>query len=225
MSTSARRVFLVACCAALGLAQWGCASAPDDGPVRGKDEILSLLASKDGRRIVIAGEKYHYVLVGDPAVASLLRWENRVKITPALTAEFKVAPDQSVEGQYVLMAYDADLTPEDRRFLVATGFAKTEVKYGDRTGTALRYFGSIKGARYLAGPIRKTDAVDFSRTHYLHYVELRTISGDAAAKPAATPLAYGPDGTLLAGGVPVFRVEGGTDISCRASVMGFCLYR
>lgn len=222
--TAARRGFLAFSCAALGLMQWGCASAPEGEPVHGEDPMVSFLASKDGRKLVIAGEKYHYVFDGDPSVASMLRWEGRSKISPALVGEFKVARNQSFEGQYVLMAFDTDLTPEDRIFLVQIGFAKTEVKYSDRTGPALRYFGSVRGTRYEAGLLRKDEAVDFSRTHYLKYVEQETASAPAA-KPQPTPLARAADGSLVLGGAPLLTVQGGTDFSCRARALDICFFK
>ena len=225
LPTPVRRTLLALSCSALGLMQWGCAStAPDGEPVHDKDRLQSFLAAKDGRKVVFAGENYHYVFSGDPSVAALLRWEGRTKVTPALTGELKVARNQSFEGQYVLMAFDADLTPEDRTFLLQTGFAKADVKYGDRTGPALRYFGTVYGTRYAASPLKAADRLDFSRSHAIKYVEQETMSA-AATRPAPTPLVRTGDGALLLDGVPVFLVRGGTDSSCRARVMGFCFYK
>jgi hypothetical protein len=224
LSTSARRILLALSCATLGLMQWGCASTPEGEPVHGKDRIRSFLAAKDGRKVVIAGENYHYVFDGDPSVAALLRWEGRTKVTPALTGEFKVARNQSFEGQYVLMAFDADLTPEDRAFLIQTGFAKTDVKYGDRTGAALRYFGTVYGTRYQAVALKPAEMVDFSRSNYVNYVEQETATG-VFTKAAPTPLARAADDGLLLSGVPVFIVQGGTDFSCRARFMDICFYK
>lgn len=220
----ARRIFLALACAALGLLQAGCASPPEGDPVHGKDRLVSFVAAKDGRKVAIVGENYHYVFDGDPSVAALLRWDGRTKVRPALIGEFRVARNQSFEGQYVLLAFDADLTPEDRSFLIQTGFAKTDVKYGERTGAALRYFGTVYGKRYEAAPLKSADKVDFSRRQYLSYVEQETLSG-AFSKAAPTPLVYADDGSMLLAGVPVRVVQGGTDLGCRARAMGFCLYR
>lgn len=219
-----RRIFLALACAALGLLQLGCASTPEGEPVHGKDRILSFLAAKDGRKVAIAGEKYHYVFDGDPSVAALLRWSGRTKVTPALIGEFKVARNQSFEGQYVLVAFDVDLTPDDRAFLVQTGFAKAEQKYGDRTGPVLRYFGTVYGKRYAAAPLKPADTVDFSRRYDLGYVEQETLSAPFS-KAAPTPLAYADDGSALLDGVPVRVVQGGTDASCRARYMDICFFR
>ena len=224
LSTPARRLFLALACATLGLLQAGCASTPEGDPVHGKDRVLSFVAAKDGRKVAIAGDKYHYVFDGDPSVAALLRWEGRTKVTPALIGELKVARNQSFEGQYVLMAFDADLTPEDRNFLVQTGFAKAEVKYGDRTGPVLRYFGTVYGKRYAAVALKSADTLDFSRANYVAYVEQETATG-AAAQPARAPLIYNDDGKPLLAGVPVFLVQGGTDYRCRARFMGICFYK
>ncbi|RQO47474.1 hypothetical protein DBV14_21095 [Variovorax sp. KBW07] len=224
LSTTARRLLLALSCATLGLIQLGCASTPEGEPVHGKDRVLSFVAAKDGRKVAIAGENYHYVFDGDPSVAALLRWEGRGKVTPALIGELKVARNQSFEGQYMLMAFDADLTPEDRTFLVQTGFARADVKYGDRTGSALRYFGTVYGKRYGASPLKSADKVDFSRRQYVSYVEQETFSG-AAAKVTPTPLVYADDGSMLLAGVPVRVVQGGTDNSCRAGLMGVCFYK
>ena len=224
LPTSARRIFLALSCAALGLLQVGCASTPEGDPVHGKDRVVSFVAAKDGRKVAIAGENYHYVFDGDPSVAALLRWDGRTKVTPALIGELKVARDQSFEGQYVLMAFDADLTPEDRTFLVQTGFAKADVKYGDRTGPALRYFGTVYGKRYEAAPLKSADKVDFSRRQYLKYVEQETLSG-TFARAAPSPLVYADDGSMLLGGVPVRVVQGGTDSGCSARFMGVCFYK
>lgn len=224
LSTTARRTLLSLSCVTLGLVLSGCASTPEGQPVHGKDRVLSFVAAKDGRKVAIAGENYHYVFDGDPSVAALLRWEGRTKVTPALIGEFKVARNQSFEGQYVLMAFDTDLTPEDRAFLIQTGFAKTDVKYGDRTGPALRYFGTVYGKRYEAAPLKSADTVDFSRRYYVNFVEQETMSG-AFTKAAPTPLVYADDGSMLLAGVPVRVVQGGTDYSCRAGFMGVCFYR
>ena len=224
LSTSARRILLALSCATLGLMQWGCASTPEGEPVHGKDRIQGFLAAKDGRKVVIAAENYHYVFDGDPSVAALLRWDGRTKVTPALAGELKVARNQSFEGSYVLMAFDADLTPEDRAFLIQTGFAKTDVKYGDRTGPALRYFGTVYGTRYAAAPLKPADTLDFSRPNYVRYVEQETATGPAA-RPTRTPLIYADDSTPLLAGVPVFLVQGGTDYGCRARFMDICFYK
>ena len=224
LAPAARRIFLALSCAAFGLLQVGCASTPEGDPVHGKDRIVSFLAAKDGRKVAIAGEKYHYVFDGDPSVAALLRWSGRAKVTPALIGEFKVARNQSFEGQYVLMAFDADLTPEDRRFLVQTGFAKAEVKYGDRTSPVLRYFGTVYGKRYEAAALKPADKVDFSRRYDLSYVEQETLSAPFS-KAAPSPLAYADDGSALLDGVPVRVVQGGTDFSCRAKYMDICFFR
>ena len=225
LSTPARRLFLALACATLGLLQAGCASTPEGDPVHGKDRVLSFVAAKDGRKVAIAGDKYHYVFDGDPSVAALLRWEGRTKVTPALIGELKVARNQSFEGQYVLMAFDADLTPEDRNFLVQTGFAKAEVKYGDRTGPVLRYFGTVYGTRYAASSLKPADRLDFSRSHAIKYVEQETLSG-AFSQAERSPLVYGADGTMLLGGVPVRTVDGGTDHGCSLRLMlDICFYK
>ena len=224
LPTPARRILLAFSCAALGLMQWGCASTPEGEPVRGKDRVKSFLAAKDGRKVVIAGENYHYVFDGDPSVAALLRWSGRAKVTPTLNGDLKVARNQSFEGSYTLLAFDADLTPEDRAFLVRTGFAKTEVKYGDRTGAALRYFGTVYGTRYATAPLKPADTLDFSRSLSIGYVEQETATG-AAARPARSPLIYDDDGRLLVGGVPMSIVQGGTDYRCRARFMDICFYK
>jgi hypothetical protein len=174
--------------------------------------------------VAIAGEKYHYVFDGDPSVAALLRWSGRTKVTPALIGEFKVTRNQSFEGQYVLMAFDADLTPEDRAFLVQTGFARADVKYGDRTGPVLRYFGTVYGKRYAAAPLKAADMVDFSRRYYVNYVEQETLSAPFS-KAAPTPLLHADDGSALLDGVPVRVVQGAADFSCRAKYMAICFFR
>lgn len=224
LSTPARRLLLALSCAALGLIQIGCASTPEGQPVHGKDRIQSFFAAKDGRKVAIAGENYHYVFDGDPSVAALLRWEGRTKITPALIGEFKVGRNQSFEGQYMLLAFDSDLTPEDRTFLIQTGFARADVKYGDRTGSALRYFGTVYGKRYAAASLKSADKVDFSKRYDLSYVEQETFSG-AATRAAPSPLIYADDGSMLLAGVPVRVIQGGADYRCRASLMGMCFYR
>lgn len=225
LPTPARRLFLALACAAFGLLQVGCASTPEGDPVHGKDRVLSFVAAKDGRKVAIAGDKYHYVFDGDPSVAALLRWDGRTKVTPALIGELKVARNQSFEGQYVLLAFDADLTPEDRNFLVQTGFAKAEVKYGDRTGPVLRYFGTVYGKRYAAVALKSADTVDFSRRQYLKYVEQETLSGPFS-QAARSPLAYGADGAMLLGGVPVRMVDGGTDHGCSLRLMlDICFFK
>lgn len=221
---TARRGFLALSCVALGLLQWGCASTPEGEPVHGKEAMVSFLASKDGRKLVIAGEKHHYVFDGDPSVASILRWDGRTRISPALVGEFKVERNQNFEGQYVLLAFDADLSADDQAFLTQTGFAKTEVKYGDRTGPALRYFGTVRGKRYEAGVLKEGEGVDFSRTRYLNYVEQETVSGPAD-KAAPTPVGRAADGSLVLGGAPLAVVQGGTDYSCRARLMDVCFFK
>ena len=219
-----RRVLLALSCVASCIVLWGCASTPEGEPVHGKEAMVSFLASKDGRKLVIVGEKHHYVFDGDPSVASMLRWDGHTKISPALVGEFKVARNQSFEGQYVLMAFDADLTPDDQAFLTRTGFARTDVKYGDRTGPALRYFGTVRGKRYEAGVLKEGEGVDFSRTHYLNYVEQETATGPAD-KAAPTPVGRAADGSLVLGGAPLAVVQGGTDYSCRARLMGVCFFK
>lgn len=221
---TARRGFLALSCVALGLLQWGCASTPEGEPVHGKEAMVSFLASKDGRKLVIVGEKHHYVFDGDPSVASILRWDGRTRISPALVGEFKVERNQNFEGQYVLLAFDADLSADDQAFLTQTGFAKTEVKYGDRTGPALRYFGTVRGKRYEAGVLKEGEGVDFSRTRYLNYVEQETASGPAD-KAAPTPVGRAADGSLVLGGAPLAVVQGGTDYSCRARLMDVCFFK
>ena len=219
-----RRVLLALSCAAPGFLLLGCASTPEGEPVHGKEAMVSFLASKDGRKLVIVGEKHHYVFDGDPSVASILRWDGRTRITPALVGEFKVERNQNFEGQYVLLAFDADLSADDQAFLTQTGFAKTEVKYGDRTGPALRYIGTARGKRYEAGVLKEGEGVDFSRTRYLNYVEQETASGPAD-KAAPTPVGRAADGSLVLGGAPLAVVQGGTDYSCRARLMDVCFFK
>jgi hypothetical protein len=125
LSTTARRLLLALSCATLGLIQLGCASTPEGEPVHGKDRVLSFVAAKDGRKVAIAGDSYHYVFDGDPSVAALLRWEGRGKVTPALIGELKVARNQSFEGQYMLIAFDADLSG------AATKATPTPLVYAD----------------------------------------------------------------------------------------------
>jgi hypothetical protein len=135
-----------------------------------------------------------------------------------------VARNQSFEGQYVLMAFDADLTPEDRAFLVQTGFAKAEVKYGDRTGSALRYFGTVYGKRYEAAPLKSADKVDFSRRQYLSYVEQETLSG-ALQQGRAHAAGVCRRRLDAAGRRAGARGAGRHRHSCRAGLMGMCFYK
>jgi hypothetical protein len=226
-SSTARRLLFILFCAALGLLQLGCAVRAlndDDARIHGRDQVVSFLTTKDAQKIVIVGQKYHYVLDGEPTLRSVLGWEGRAKLTPDFSGEFKVARDQSLEGHYSLRAFEADLTPADQSFLTQAGFSKFDVKFGARKGPALRYAGTFKGTRYEAKQLKPADTVAFSKPYYVNYVEQES-AGRAATKAALTPLAYAADGTLVLGGVVVFIAEGVSGVNCQSSFINFCFFK
>ena len=133
-----------------------------------RETISSFLITKKSNKLVIIGEKYHYIFNIDTKLKKLLLSKNRKKLSTAFNS-FQVDSNNTITGNYnIFISSDKVDSKSHAKWLNDVGFKK------DANQKNHFLVGSIRGKRYVA---KKIPAQYKFNKRYKIYVqeETRTI--------------------------------------------------
>jgi len=155
-----------------------------------EETALSFLVTEDGSKVVVVGEKHHYIFHDiTPSLKQILTGPLR-KVVAASLSNFYVRRDNVVTGDYTISLVP-EASDEDRRRAIDAGFVTPE----------LTLSGHLEGTRYSAEgfpPLAKTQ--EFTRP-YVVSIREQDSSSRLAGKILLTPITVAADGILILGGV------------------------
>ena len=185
-----RRAFVAGGLSSLAvLSTAGCLTPMLYGPAKYDETALSFYVTEDGTKLVVVGEKHHYILDDiSPSLKHILL--SPLELRTAVVADlskFSVNSENVVTGDYTLSLQDT-ATEAQRRNAIAAGFVVPE----------LTLSGNLKGQRYSAEGFRlpASDSQKFAHPYVVTVEEPRSTT----AKVLLTPLAVTADGILILAG-------------------------
>jgi hypothetical protein len=154
------------------------------------ETALSFLVTEDGSRLVVLGEKYHYIFDDiSPSLKEILLGPLHLRtVVVAVLANFYVKSDNVVTGDYVLSLSD-QASDEQRKIAMSAGFVSPD----------LTLSGHLKGVRYSAKgfPFPAAQTQGFAHRYDASVREERSKT----AKVLLTPVTVAADGVLILGGL------------------------
>lgn len=167
----------------------GCLTAKLYEPRTYDETTVSFLVTEDGSRLVVLGEKYHYVFDEiSPSLKQILLSPLHLRtVVVAALANFDVSSDNVVSGDYTLSLSD-QASEDQRKRAIDAGFVTPD----------LTLSGHLKGVRYSAEGFPSTARTqEFARRHVVAVRAQRS----RAAKILLTPVTVAADGALILGGL------------------------
>jgi hypothetical protein len=165
------------------------------------EAAVAFLVTEDGSRLVVLGEKYHYIF--DQVTPSL----KQILLSPldlrtmvsAVLADFYVDTNNVVTGDYVL-SLSNEASEEQRRSAIAAGFLAAD----------LTLSGHLKGVRYSAEGFPLTGQTqEFAQRHRASIREGRS----KATKILLTPITVAADGALILAGLALMLLMGSPPVT------------
>ena len=155
-----------------------------------KEKVESFLISDDSEKLVIIGNKYHYIFELDHDLKKILLSKNKSQLKARFSL-FKVNGNNVVSGKYYLNYIGNN--KEYRDWLNKVGFESRI----NRDRTVFSYSGSMIGQRYTANK-KIITTNNFNKQYTLRVEEPSTLS---IGKVLATPIAVVADGVKLAASI------------------------
>lgn len=162
-----------------------------------QEKISHFLVTPDCTKVVILGEKFHYVLTATSLLANVLTspWHRRVS---ASFNYFSVTREGVVRGRYRL-SLDAAATDEEKTAARAAGFKVSSS--GEIYSEAY-----ISGQRYAAGGFKIPADVQKLNQEYVIQVSEEQARGAKVLGYALTPVTVAADGVLMLLAIPLIPV-------------------
>ncbi len=159
---------------------------------------LSFLVSEDGSRLVVLGEKYHYIFdeISPSLKQILLSPLNLRTVVVVDLRDFNVR-DNVVTGNYSLWLSGL-ASDEQRKSAIDAGFVTPD----------LRVSGRLKGVRYSREGFPPTAHTQEFARKYVVSVREQPSTAATAAKILLTPVTVAADGALILGGLLLLLIAG-----------------
>lgn len=162
-----------------------------------KEKIGSFLVSKDGKNLVIVGEKYHYIFNLDNKLKNILISEKRKLLKPSFSY-FTVDNENNIFGKYTL--YYSNKDNNHQKWFKKNGFKSYTKK--NKKQYKYSFSGHVKGKRYSTNK-KINSSFNFNKTYSLEIEEPTSTLG-YLGKLLATPITIAADGVLSVTGVKLF---------------------
>ena len=161
------------------------------------DKFKDVLNTKDGKKIVILGKKYHYVFNDDSLVLNkLLYWENNSKLAIE-NYSLRVIDSNKITGSIILKTKadnnpDNALNEEEKSFLQKLGFINS-----DSNSAIFKKKIEVTGVRYSPKSDENYETSSTSNKEFKFKVEVEDNFVDKARKIALTPITVVSDGVII----------------------------
>lgn len=146
------------------------------------EHISHVLRTEDGSKIVIVGDKYHYVFINQHSLSELIKWEQKNILEFKFNEHFKLSPQNKLTGNYIVTCKCNNATHEQINWLRSKGFNQSSDKQ-------FAYYreDSISGTLYLSN---NTDLSKYEKINKKYEVTVESRHAfDTLAKIAFTPVA------------------------------------
>ncbi|AKM41159.1 hypothetical protein NL30_15345 [Burkholderia contaminans] len=186
-----RRTLLTAGAVIVAAGLTGCtAMLFEDGQY--EETVDRFLVSEDGKKFVVLGTKYHYILDMPEHLGAVLASPYRKSINASLYGF--VAQGSKISGKFSLRLHRSDMTEEDWDRALEDGFTKLG-------SVDLEMKGALAGSRYLADGFAQGKTWSSFTHSYKIQVTDRITSAGKAARVLATPVTLAADGVMMIGAV------------------------
>lgn len=156
------------------------------------ENISHFLITEDGEKIVIIGDKYHYVFPNQNDLANILKWSDRKLLSAKFHRNFNVDTSNQISGDYLILCDNKELTKEQEQWLWDNGFV---IKVNDGKA-AFVLEKQIHGKRYLSK--EKLNLSKYAKLNKEYkitiYAEKANFWGNKWVKAAQTPITVAEDG-------------------------------
>ena len=162
-----------------------------DGEYR--ETIDRFLVTEDGKKLVVLGKQYHYILDMPAHLEAVLAAPYRKWVTASLYGF--VAKGDKINGEFDLHIRDARkrMTADDYQRALADGFTERAAK--------LVLLGSVSGTRYTTDGFKlDQNSSTFNEPYEISVTDAITPVGKAA-RLLVTPVTLAADGALVIGAV------------------------
>lgn len=184
-----RRTLLVCGLAQVTLSLIACASEPAVRQRTYKEQVSTLLLSKDGKQLVILGAAHHYVFDATPDIVALTQSALKSRVE-ARIEPFTVARDGQTDGAYSLHLPNGLSRAEAQ--------AARDMGFQQLPGGDWQLDNRLHGTRYLVGNATRDDRLHEKLVHtYTVTVIADETAGQHIAEKATTPVKIGAEGVLL----------------------------
>ncbi|MBN3787795.1 5-formyltetrahydrofolate cyclo-ligase [Burkholderia sp. Ac-20353] len=164
-----------------------------------QETLSAFLITADGKKLVVLGQKYHYIFDMPPELGAVLKGPYRPKLRTAFI-DF-VAQGDKIGGRYRISLDRANVPPESddiRALALADGFKDEGYRLTDE--------GSISGTRYLPNNVTAASVPQaFNQAYEVTVTEKPTAVGEGA-KLALSPITMAADGALGLLGFALFPI-------------------
>lgn len=154
------------------------------------------LTTEDHDKVVIIGEKYHYILESDNELKHILEWKDK-NILNANFYKVYVDRNNTITGSYNISVPVEKLSDEQKEWLENNGFTPNT---NERLHTLyLSYKSKLKGQRYLANNnelIKKKFPIGSAKNSAIGIRE-EFSNSEKAYRLAASPIAVAADGVVI----------------------------
>lgn len=169
------------------------------------ESIKNFLISKDGKKLVVIGEKYHYIFEMNKTLLEILTSRQKKDIK-ANFSSFSIDINNNIVGKYYLSyelyrPYSKEedkLFNEDLLWLEKQKFEKVKY-YSDMIKYKYGHKGKLKGVRYLASDINLPK--NSFNQEYVIRIQEENYKYDKDTRDMLSPVAQVADGVLIIGGV------------------------
>ena len=164
------------------------------------ENFKNFMTTKNGKKIVILGKKYHYVFDDESRILNkLLSWGNRSKLEIE-NYNFRVSEINKITGSITIKSKsqqnsDDDLDEEDLHYLEKLGFTSDENIFKKNI--------ILSGQRYSPKSGVNYDMTDSENKEHKVKIELDDYV-DKVKKIALTPITVLSDGVLIIAGTALF---------------------
>ena len=160
---------------------------------RYSERVKGFLITQSGDKMVVVGDKYHYIFPVNDRLKKILVSKKRKLIKPRFTG-FKVDKNNKITGKFHLH-FQARFE-DNSEWLEELGFSIRRVTRN--SNTSYIYRGELEGRRYQGSNKIKIKN-NFRRSYRLSITEPED-SADTVKKILATPVTLTVDGLLVIGG-------------------------
>lgn len=154
------------------------------------ETAVAFLVTEDGSRVVVLGQKYHYIFDEiSPSLKQILLSPLELRtVVVAYLANFSVSSDV-VTGDYALYL-SSQASDEQRKSAIDAGFVTPDVTLS----------GHLKGVRYSAEGFKFPSTAQSQEFAHRYGTNIRE-DRSKAAKILLTPVTVAADGALILGGL------------------------
>lgn len=163
-----------------------------------QEKISHFLTTNGVEKLVIIGDKYHYIFSNANKLNTILQWEHRKLLKANFDEHFLVTTNNKISGKYKIICDCENTSKAQKAWLNDNGFKRTLEKNKQCTNKKMLYVKEIEvhGDRYLSKN-KKFSENNKLNSIYKIIVEEEASTLDNIVNVAETPIAVAADGIFI----------------------------